>query len=336
MYQKTHPVLTPTTKYAYAGSRLALMERDLVEQSQFDQIKLASNVQELAKMLADTSYAGKFEGEIDITRFIEEELIKLKSEIYEIIPDEDKWFYDLQFKKYDYNNLKICIKASLMDKEIKHEDLSKVGEIPPEELVAYFREERMKWLPFPIDYFFIAELYKKEKEMRLVDAYIDRIYYSELFRASVKLKDDFYYDYLQQQIDLKNLLIFIRCKTTGLPMEKFILPGGYLSSESFEKFSEEPHIEVAFASSEFQNYRDVYQKGLETLEKTGSYMELESSFQNYLISLLTEAQDDFFSIRPFIAYLLAKEHEINLMKKVYIHIHNGIDFGKERDQLYYG
>lgn len=335
MYQKTYPVVTPTTKYAYAGSRLAILEKDLLEQSQFDQLKLATSVTELAKMLADTVYAGKFEGNPEIIKIVEEELQRLKENMYELAPYEDLWFYDAHFRKYDYNNLKICIKAYLMEKEIPIEDLSHVGELSPDELVSYFRDEKTAWLPFPVSFEVIADEYKREKEMRLVDSYIDRIHYSELLRNAIKLKDEFYFDFLQQQIDLKNLLIFIRCKTTGLPIERFLLRGGYLSSDAFEKFSEEPHIEVAFASSEFQNYRDVYNKGLETLEKTGSYAELETSFRNYQISLLREAQDEFFSIRPFIAYLYAKEHEINLIKKVYIHVHNGIEFGKERDLLYY-
>jgi len=335
MYQKDYPVSTPTTKYAYAGARLSLLEKDLMTQLAFDQLKFAASTDDLAKMLSDTVYAGMLEGGEDIGYIVEEETIRFKTELYEILPVEDHWFLDSFFKKYDYNNLKICLKTHLIGHEIKLEDLSKCGTIKPEDLLPYFQEDKLAWLPFPIDFYYIKDVYEKEKEMRLIDAYVDRIYYSQLLLAVLKLKDGFFIDYTMQMIDLKNLLIFIRCKTTGLLLEKFVLDGGYIPRETFEKFVEEPNIDVAFTSSDFMIYREVYSKELENWEKTGSYSELETAFRNYLITLIAEAQDTMFSIRPFIAYMLAKEHEINLIKKVYIHIHNKIEFGKERDRLYY-
>jgi len=331
---RDYPAITATSKYAFAGARLALLEKELLTQNEYEQIKMCETVTDMAKLLSDTVYQGKFETGMDIGTLVEEEILRFKKELYEIMPEDDYQVLDVFFRKYDYNNLKICLKTYLIGNQINPEELSKVGTITPEELASYFEGERMVWLPFNVDFKQIEDIYKKEKEMRLIDAVVDRAYYNELLNVIENLGDEFFIDYVYQMLDLKNIMIFIRCKTTGLPLDKFLLKCGYISRDAFDKFAEEPNLDVAFTSPYFITYRDVYQKGLETLEKTNSYSELETAVRNYLISLLKEVQDGFFSIRPFIGYLLGKEHEISLIKKAYIHIHNRIEFGKERDLLY--
>ena len=81
-------------------------------------------------------------------------------------------------------------------------------------------------------------------------------------------------------------------------------------------------------------YRKVITDGLTALEKTSSYSDLETSIRNYIISLLGDVRNVIFSIKPFIGYLLAKEHELNLLKKFFIHITNSMEFGTERDLSY--
>ncbi|MCD4782676.1 MAG: V-type ATPase subunit [Candidatus Eremiobacteraeota bacterium] len=331
---KDYPVITATTKYAFAGARLALLEKELITQTEYEQLKVCETVSDMAKLLSDTVYQGKFETGMDIGTLVEEETLRFKKDLYEIMPEDDYGTLDAFFRKYDHNNLKICLKTYLIGNQINPDELSKVGSITPEDLASYFEGERMVWLPFNVDFKRIQDIYKKEKEMRLIDAIVDRAYYSELLNTIKKLGDDFFVDYIYQMLDLKNILIFIRCKTTGLALDRFLLKSGYISRDAFDKFIDEPNIDVAFSSPYFITYRDVYQKGLETLEKTNSYAELETAVRNHLISILKEVQDSFFSIRPFLGYLLGKEHEISLIKKAYIHIHNRIEFGKERDLLY--
>lgn len=336
LYAKDYPVIDDTSKYAFAGARLALMEKELLTQSDFEQFKMCATVQDFAKMLSDTVYAGLLESGDTIDQMIEMETIRFRNELYEIMPEADHWLLDTFFRKYDYNNLKICLKTHLTGREIPVNDLSRAGVMPPEELAEYFSEEKKGWLPFPINYEGIKESYRKEKELRLIDAEVDRAYYRELLGAIRTLGDPSMSDFMAQWIDLKNIMIFTRCKMTGLPMSMFLLEGGYIEDEAYEKFDAEPNIDVAFTSPDFQIYLSVYRKGLESLEKTGSYAELDTAVRNYFINLLTGVQDCFFSIKPFLGYLLAKEHEISLIKKFYIHIHNHIPFGKESDLAYYG
>lgn len=335
MIHKNYPLMDNAEKYAFACARLALLEKTLLTQGQVNQLKMASSLQDLAKMLSDTGYAGLLESHEDISHIIDGEILKFKKELYEIVPADDYWVLDIFFRRYDYNNLKICLKTYLTGRDIPVSELSKTGCLPPEELTEFFQETRLEWIPFPIDFFAIKESYEKDGEIRIVDVIADKAYYDELLSAMKKLNDDFFLDYANKLIDLKNIIIFTRCKLNKLSVKDFLLEGGYMEKDAFLKLAEEPNIDVAFTSPDFRIYKDVFQRGLEVLEKTGAYTVLETDIRNYLMSMLTEVQDCIFSLKPFIGYLLAKEHEINLLKKIYIHIHNHIDFGKEPDLVYY-
>ncbi|MFP4498381.1 MAG: hypothetical protein ACLFQV_09250, partial [Vulcanimicrobiota bacterium] len=64
------------------------------------------------------------------------------------------------------------------------------------------------------------------------------------------------------------------------------------------------------------------------------YAVLEAEIRNYFIWNIKQVRDYFFSIKPFVAYLLAKLHEINLIKKIYIEVENGLNFDSGRDIVY--
>jgi vacuolar-type H+-ATPase subunit C/Vma6 len=335
MQQKEYSVFAQDADFVHGGSQLALLEKEMITQAEYELYRNASNLQELAKLLSDTVYAGRFETGKSIDELIEEDTISYRDDLYSLVPAKVHSLLDAFFRKYDYNNLKISLKTKLADREIKPEDLSRAGTMTPEEIIACFDEDRKEPIPFRVDIEGITNLYKREKEMRTVDAICDRAYYSELLDTVYEFGDPFLLDYIHQMIDLKNILIFIRCKNTGLPQEKFLLSGGYIDDEAFALQESETGYESVLTTSDFQKYREILVKGVESLQKTGSYAELETSVRNYLISEIMDLQDNFFSMKPFIGYLLAKEHELGLIKKIYIHIKNNIPFGKEKDRLYY-
>ncbi|MCE1247034.1 MAG: V-type ATPase subunit [Firmicutes bacterium] len=335
MWQKEYPVLSQDSDFVHGNSQLALLEKELISQSAFEQYQSASDLQDLAKLLSDTVYAGKIESCKTIDKLIEDETIRFRDELYSLVPEKKHNILDAFFRKYDYNNLKICLKTILAGRELNSSDLSTAGTMTAVEIIGCFDEERKDPIPFDVDIEEIKNLYKKEREMRSVDALCDKAYYKELVETIGDTGDEFLTDYIRQMIDLKNILIFIRCKNTGLPQSKFLLSGGYISTAVYDIYESEAGYEAVLTISDFQPYREVIAKGIEALRKTDSYAELETSVRNYFLVLISDLQDSFFSMKPFIGYMLAKEHELGLIKKLYIHIKNRIPFGKEKDRLYY-
>jgi len=333
MYELDFPVLGEPSKYAYANAVLAIMEKKLLNQSQLDQLRVAGSMKEFTRMLSETGYVSYLEEGKEISDILEIEMIRTRDELYEILPDEIHWFFEVFYRKYDYNNLKMLLKSNFLERSFPLDELSRVGTILPVELQELVEGEKFDELPFEVDFDYIENSMSRSRELRLIDAVLDKAYYNELLGAAGKLGDSFFLDFIKQQIDLKNIVIFIRCKRTGLVLERFLLDGGYIDLDVFERYSGE-NMDILTSSSDFYMYRSIIEKGLISLKKSSSYGELETAIRNYFISLLTEVRHYFFTVKPFIGYLLAKEHELNLLKKFYIYISNLLEFESERDLSY--
>lgn len=335
MYLMDYPVIGEPSKYAYANAYLAYLENKLLTQSQFDQLRVANSIREFERMLSDTIYAGYFEDltDVDIKQVVIEETLNTKREIYEILPDAAIRYMNVFYRKFDYNNLKILIKSRLLGRPQTKEDLLKIGVEDPGELFELFTNENFEDLPFNLDVEELLERVRKSWELRTVDAEVDRAYYRELLETMNSLNDNLILDYFKQVIDLKNILTFIRCVNTGLRPSGYLLEGGDIPLDVFSKYEEEG-TDVLITSTDFVNYRSLIAGGLRTLDKVGSYSALETDIRNYMVSILAEFRDHFFTIRPFIRYQYAKQHEINLIKKMFIHLKNKIEFGAVRDRVY--
>lgn len=334
MYVLDFPVMGEPSKFAFAHAVLAKMENRLLSQSQLDQLRVADSMMEFNRMLSETEYGSYLETGESIEDIVEKELIKTREELYEVLPDEVHPFFDIFYRKYDYNNLKMLLKAHFLDRQHPMDDLSRAGSIPVENLLACIEDDDSEeGMHCPFDFKDIEEAMKKSKELRTIDAILDRAYYTELYETAVKLKDRFFIDFVKQQIDLKNIIIFIRCKKTEVPLYDYLLEGGYIEEDVFEKYAAE-NLDTLTSTPEFYYYRDLLRNGLSALAKTNSYAELETAIRNHMIFVLAQGRDVFFTVKPFIGYLLAKEHELNLLKKFYIYISNHLEFGSERDKSY--
>jgi V/A-type H+-transporting ATPase subunit C len=327
------PLFGGPIRYGFSGSILAILENQLLNQNKIEQLKVAENLKEFMRQLSDTVYGHYFDKNIGINDLVEAETLKTKETLYEILPEDIHWFFDKYYRRYDYNNLKMLIKSYFMEREFPLEDLALEGDIPPVNLLHYFEEENFEELPFEINLEELRQSYKKTGELRIIDAALDRQYYREYLDAVEKLGDPFILDYLRKEIDLKNIVIFIRSFKAGLPMEDYLLDGGKIPVEEFLKHKGEG-TDVLICDVEFHDYKAVIQDGLSVLDKTGSFTQLETSVRNHLIEMLTETKDIIFTVKPFFGYLIAKEHEIQLIRKLYIHISNHIEFGAERDLVY--
>lgn len=333
MYELDYPVIGEASKFAFANACLALMENKLLSQSQLDQFRVADSFREFNRMLSETIYGTYLEKGSTIGEIVEEEIIRTREELYEILPEEVHPFFDVFYRKYDYNNLKMLLKSHFLNKEPDPSSLSRAGVIDSAELSGLITSGTFEEMPIPFDYGLMESAMKAKGELWIIDGILDRAYYREYLEQAEKLKDTFFLDFVRQQIDLKNILIFIRCHKTGLPLESFLLDGGYVDLDVYQNLAGES-LEGIMLENEFNPYRSVISEGMSTLEKTGSYAELETSIRNYFISILKEVRNVFFTVKPFIGYLLAKEHETGLIKKFYVHISNNMEFGQERDLSY--
>jgi vacuolar-type H+-ATPase subunit C/Vma6 len=329
-----NPIFGNPGKYGFAGPVLTIFEKEMISQGQVEQLKTAANIKELMRMLSDTVYAHYFEKDIGIDDLVETEIVKIRESLYELIPEKDHWFFDAYYKRYDYNNLKMALKSYFMEKPVPVSELSGAGNIPPEELTGYINDEKFEDIPLEFDFEMLEKEFKDTRELRVIDTVLDKSYYNEYVNAAEKLGDGYFIDYLKEEIDLKNILIFIRANKANLPMEHYLLDGGSIEKTDFTKYAGESSIDALMSDPTFSDYRGIIRDGLGTIDKSGSFAEVETAIRNHLVSLLKEGRDVAFTVKPFIGMLIAKEHEVQLLKKIFIHVSNNIEFGTERDLAY--
>ncbi|MFP4497760.1 MAG: V-type ATPase subunit, partial [Vulcanimicrobiota bacterium] len=123
MYELNFPVLGKPSKYGFANAVLAILENGLISQNLIDQLKVADSEKELFRMLSETGYGHYLDKNMNIDQIVENETIKTKEELFEILPEEDHWFFEIFFKKYDYNNLKILLKTRFLGVEPSSDEL---------------------------------------------------------------------------------------------------------------------------------------------------------------------------------------------------------------------
>ena len=213
-------------------------------------------------------YGQYLETGLDINQIVEAEIKSTREELYEILPEKIHVFFDVFYRKYDYNNLKMLLKSFFLEREPDPAELSPVGTIPPAELTELFAGAKFEEMNLEFNFEQIDDRMKKTRELRLIDAMIDREYYRELLATARKLGDKFFLDLTRQQIDLKNIIILIRCKKTDLPLETFLLEGGYIDGDVFQTLFGE-NLDTLVSSPDLYLYRKVISEGLSTMEKTG-------------------------------------------------------------------
>jgi vacuolar-type H+-ATPase subunit C/Vma6 len=237
----------------------------MLSQQQVEQMKSAVNIKDLMRVLSDTVYAPYFDKEMGIDDLVENEIIKTREELYELIPETDQWFFDTYYRRYDYNNLKMVLKSYFMDRPIAVSDLSKAGNIPPEELVEYVHGNNFEDIPLEFDFPSLEAEYRNARELRLIDTILDKAYYEEYVKAARKLGDKNFIEYLTEEIDLKNILIFIRTNKANLPMEHYLLEGGSIEKVDFTKYTGENSVDAIMTDPVFFDYRGIVRDGLSSI-----------------------------------------------------------------------
>lgn len=322
-------------EFLYASGRIRYLETKLLNKNLVDRLMEAESVEGVIKALGDTAYAEDF-GEIDnvyeFEEVLENNLLKTLKTVSDSIKDNRIIrYYTL---KYDYHNLKVCVKGKIMG-DLKKEYFSKLG-LPAEHYIKLAFEEKSDELPKNIQDAFnkAMAIYEETLDPQQIDIYLDKVLFEELESIVKDIKDPFLEGYHRAYVDLLNIKTFVRVKNMNMDLRvllKAFLPGGSIPEEFFEKKFQEPLEELAESLSS-KDYYGVIKEGIENWMETKNPSHYEKLMDNYLINYLKKGLYKPFGIEPVIGYLGAKEHEIKVLRIILVGKINGIkeDFIEER------
>jgi V/A-type H+-transporting ATPase subunit C len=323
-------VLVIGSKYAYSFGRIRALEADLIDASQFKRMMEASTAKEAAKVLSETVYAGI--GELqDITileQVLQEELETLYDLAQHISPQKE--ITDLLQMKYDVYNLKVLLKAEVTSREPIA--LTSLGIIDPERLKKAL-QERLKDLPGVLAQAVEKAriIYEETGDVQVIDFVLDSAYTDALIGH---MKDfPFLREFFQLKIDLENIRNMLRSQKYGIDFSRVYLEGGTVDVKTLQGLQGES-METVIGAFFTKDYRSVVEEGLKAYEEEKTLTGYQKLMDDFLMERLKAAKMVVFGIEPLVGYILAKEHEVKLIRLILIGKLKGVNVIKRMSGSY--
>lgn len=322
------PRLSFDFRYSFAVGRIRVLEKHFLTKQIFDRLLGSSSPQEMGRILSEGGYRSDFSGAgswFDIENSLDHEwndTLDLVSQL-----NRDPFWTDLFRKKIDYFNLKVFLKGKLSEKP--RDDLFQEGGfVPVESLKQKAQSEQADELP-P----FFQDMLQKANEAlaetsdpALVELVVDRFETEDWNLAFQHQPNRFLAEWLRRQIDLINLTTLLRIKflkEESPYFDKAFLEGGTFACAFFLELIEEPWKSV-YQALESTDYHSVVVRAVRDLEGGKGFSEWERLCQTMKWQYLQFARQFGFGVEVLFAFLLVKEMELSLVRRILVGRANGL------------
>lgn len=326
------------TRYAYAVGRIRVLETRLLNRTVLQRMLEADSTKATLEALSDTEYEAslsRIESERDFEIALREELER----VYKLIDEltQDKELTDIFRVKWDFHNLKVLLKSkylqSFADTETHSTNVSDILVLSGLEALSELEEAVMSEngdksrLPQYLQAAIIEVESESEADIdpQLIDIILDKHAQSLNYHRASEYSE-FLQGYFQIAIDLYNIKNFLRVKILNKDrdfLSKVLLDNGTLKTELFlEQF--EDSVENFASAIKRTNYYELVTEGIQSWIENNSLATLEKLSDNYLLNYIKPAKFAILGVEPLLGYLLAKEHEMKLIRIIMIGKLNGL------------
>jgi V/A-type H+-transporting ATPase subunit C len=314
-------------RHAYGASLIRALEGSLLSRKTLDAMARATDAAEALEELSETTYATHMAPGQRVADF-EQILQRMLEEAYRLlrrlILDDD--LEQGMLRVHDFHNLKAVMKASLAGVEPK--GLVRLGVVDPATIRA--AAESGDYATIPPDMAEIARRVARAYEMvedpRLLEVVLDGAAVGARVAALTRLNTPVMPDYaalLADTTNIRTLARVSRMNAESALFETAFIPGGRLNLDRLRAAVGKGSSAVVEACANTL-YAKAMQEGLSYLQDRKSFAVLDRELENLLVAKLRETQFVFFSPAPIIAFVLAREHEVSMVRLVMVAKINGI------------
>ncbi len=323
------------TRYARAVGRVRVRERELLPVRRLRTLAECPDLEAAVLELEDSVYGPGLSGLAhpeDFERALQDELKRTYELFSELClePEVGQWLRI----PHDAGNIKAVLKGGAAL------SLSEVGLARPAELREAIGEGDYRGLPSHVGRLTQPAVRVAEEEGLLaMELWLDRevvVLQSQLLEGR---RNAFLQDLTRIKVDLANLATVIRINRFGksrTDAARYVAARGSFPTEFWLRLCGIPTEEVqeAFFVTE---YHTVAVMGTDHLVETGSFSLLEKLSEEHVMRHLRQAKAFVFGIEPIVAFVLAKEHEVSMVRMVLVGKQNDIpsDLLLERLSLCY-
>lgn len=319
-------------QFIYAVARIRAKELFLLSENDINRLMACKTFQECVNLLKNKGWGDSSTDFYDYDDLLKNEEIKLWNLISELVLD--KSIFNIILLPVDYHNLKAAIKGYIT--ESLSEDLFILGgNLDVSYLVKCIKNNNLNDLPKdmikPAELAFEKFLYTSDSQ--LCDNIIDKALLNAIKAEGQKSKNSFIKNYAEFYVASTNIKIAIRSSILKKNIEflKYVLVK--CDSLDVEKLAQSAvsGVKQLCEYLEFTNYSDAIPFIKDSLQK------FEFWRDNKIIDLIKAEKYNSFSVAPIIAYILARQNEIKVVRIILCgklhHIED--DLIKERLRLMY-
>jgi len=305
------------TEFTYGAGLVRSLEAKMLTAEKILRMVDADTYESAFSVLNESGYArllDKLENSFNFEELLQKEYDELKTLTNWVAPDSE--IIKAIWLKHDFNNFKTIIK-------------NKTGGV-----------EEEKESGIPKQFRSIAEkiLKQGEEDLQIIDLAWDKSYLLLLKKTADQAKVPLFTKYVSSKIDISNLKILIRTKEANLDRKYLsqMCQGGTIDEKKLAGYLTFSFEEIS-QKLKYTDYANEIREGINYYTKTKSFHSLERLFSGHLLKLVKDAKHITFGIEPILGFILAKEHEIKILRMIFTSKIKGISSQdiKERIALYY-
>lgn len=319
---KMHRAPGQDTRYAFAVGRIRALEARLLDSTRIERLLDADDADEAWRILADSEYGAltaELSGPAEFESLLEAEEDRLWQLFEELCLDD--WLREIMLSRLDYANLKVLARLRLI---LRNDDPweARTGTVPVGQLSEALTEHTISHLPSQLASGAQA-LFDLESAGKLtprhLDLGIDDAFFAFLIRKARECGTPFFVDFVRIWIDLTNIATLFRMRQFKPDPEtarRAFHRGGIVPPSHFSATLDEAPEVLAHRFFATPYYALIEHGGI-ALGASGSFSRLEKLLDDYLIDFIRRTKVYTFGAEPLVAYLLAKEHEIKMLRMIF-------------------
>ena len=268
--------------------KIRVYEKRLIDNVKFNRMLDLENIDEVLKFLSETVYGENISDDINIYNY--EQVLSLEfGRLFKSLKDifDNKELINIFLKKYKYNNIKLMLKAKLLNVDLG-DILFNIEDFDNEFIYTAIKTENYSSLPDEIGDLVKKTLkdFEENKDPQRIDILIDKIMFGELLKESKNISSDFLTKYIQILIDVFNVKTLFRIKKLNLNRALFddvIVAGGNIALSNLKMIFSEPKENI-----------------LNRFSMTNMYKYIKEGLENYVNN------DDLNILKEYVTYI--KDH----------------------------
>lgn len=328
-----YPPLGPEDwEYSFAVAQVRTLEEKMFNLAFFTEMANADGIDNVIEMLNGTEYAiaasANFE---DIEQMLHSRRTEARDLLKHLVTDEK--IVEFIMARSDFINMRLAIRRLVLEKPLGT-DYCDYGNIPIEEFEQVFEQEDYSTLPVYLQEGVEAGVlgYYKNKNVRDIDIAIDKAEAHFQLENAKNIGSIFLVELQKMYIDLSNIRTMLRIKFTESEDMDVFMPGGYLEAARLIQCIDIGYetMSQAFLTTP---YGHIVEASVSYLQKEQSFLKLEAACDEHLLGFLRTTREITAGYQPIIAYMLAKELEIRMVRMVLTAKRNSLEPGLILDRL---